>query len=323
MHYRDVQLLTNRSEPSYRCSVRANTLLSDIVQMMDVLPHACLLVEDEQGNPVGVVDMEQLRRKITHANPLDRVRWLDMTVESALAGRIELPASSSMPPFVERDPASLRFTAVSQQGRLIALATDDDVLVSWRTVEGTLRKAMDDSVTALPNRTAFDICLQAEFARAQRFGHSLAIILADVDRFKSINDRFGHAAGDAVLGAVGRALRKPLRSYDMVARYGGDEFAIICSGCRPGEIDVTIQRLRSSALDLQGDLSIPQAAPTLSMGICVAHNPEQLSSADAIVEVADECLYQAKNAGRNCSVCQELGVNEPTETNTLVEESRC
>lgn len=129
--------------------------------------------------------------------------------------------------------------------------------------------------------------------------HSVGVILVDVDLLKEINDQFGHAAGDFVLNAIGQTLRNSLRSDDMVSRFGGAEFAILCCGCRPGEIANTIQRLRAALHKLQSRTSLPCPVPTGSIGACVAHDLNQIERPDHIIENTDECLCFSQRDGRN------------------------
>lgn len=190
----------------------------------------------------------------------------------------------------------------------MALVTPQDVLVSWKSIETMIGQVQNDHVTELPTRSVFETHLRAECARGRRDHHSVAVILVDIDRFKKINDQLGHAAGDAVLKAIGQTLRKTFRFYDLVSRFGGDEFAILCSGCRPGEIDGTINRVRSGMEKLQFSTSIARPVPTVSIGACVAHDIDLIDRPEHIIETADECLHFAKRDGRNRSFSTELGV---------------
>ncbi len=190
----------------------------------------------------------------------------------------------------------------------MALVTPEDVLVSWRSIKKMVSQSQKDHVTELPTRSVFDAHLRAECLRARRDHHSVGVILVDVDLFKGINDQFGHAAGDTVLRAIGQTLRGALRSYDMVSRFGGDEFAVLCCGCRPGEIQGTIQRLRGAMQKLQNNTSLPRPVPTVSIGACVVHDLNKIERPEQIIENADECLYFSKREGRNRSFTNELGV---------------
>lgn len=309
MYFQTARLSAEHSASGQHCTIDGHTRLADVTESVVSAQYSYLLVKDDRGKAIGVVAKEDLRRKLFAGNPLERRRWLEMPVEAALQGRMHIQPALESPSSVSDSQPPINFTAVSEEGRLIAVVTDNDVLVSWRSIEETLSLAQNDAVTMLPNRAAFEVHLKAEFDRARRTGHSLAVILVDVDCFKSINDRLGHSAGDSVLNAVGRSLRRTLRSYDMVARYGGDEFAVICCGCLPGEIDATLNHIQSAVRRLSEDPGVPQPVPTVSMGACVAHDFTDCPSSAVIIEHADECLYVAKRAGRDCAFSTEIGLD--------------
>lgn len=310
MIYKSAEILINGSVPAECCSVNGQTLLADIVGQYQTSPHACLLVEDDQGEVIGIVSLSDIQKRLHSANVIDRRRWMETPVEAIVEGRFStLPKnireqSGPCPEYCLSSP----LLAMSAGGDVMAMVTEGDVLVSWRAIESQILRAQNDHVTGLPLRSVFESHLRAECSRAERNGHSVGLILVDIDYFKDVNDQFGHAAGDAVLRAVGQTLRSTFRSYDLVARFGGDEFAVLCCGCRPGEIDFTIERLRCGMQKLQSDLSIPRPVPTLSIGACVMHDPGEITSPGQIIETADECLYFAKREGRNRSFSTELGV---------------
>ena len=159
------------------------------------------------------------------------------------------------------------------------------------------QQARADALTGLPNRRHCEDALQTEFARAERAGQGFAFVLADVDDFKTINDRFGHVAGDRVLRAFGDVLRTSLRRSDLAARWGGDEFALILGSSEPAAVEALIERIRASAeattvaLDDGTELSL-----TASFGI--ATYPNERSTAK-LVRAADAALYEAKRGGKN------------------------
>jgi diguanylate cyclase (GGDEF)-like protein len=309
MLHQNAEIITSTGRPRSRCSVSAQTLLADVAKDHIDSPHPYLIVEDEYGSPLGVIGIDDIRQRLNSDSFAERRRWMSMPVEAALSGRFENASALTRRPHLRIDRGQkIGCTALSEHDQLLAVVTDDDVLVSWRSIEKLIRQSQNDHVTDLPTRAAFESHLKAECSRAYRNRDSVGVILVDVDYFKSINDQFGHPAGDAVLSAVGRALRNSLRSYDMVARFGGDEFAVLCCGCRPGEVEVTISRLRDGMRKLQTDVSLPRPIPTLSIGACVAHDLVEIKSSDQIVEAADECLYFAKREGRNRSFVTELGV---------------
>jgi diguanylate cyclase (GGDEF)-like protein len=206
-------------------------------------------------------------------------------------------------------------TVLVEGGRVIGVMTSDDLLLSWRAAESTLRTALVDAVTQLPNRLVFHQRLQEELERAHRTGQSVGAILVDVDHFKQINDVFGHASGDVVLQAVARCLQTAMRSYDHVARYGGDEFAVICSGCRPGEIDLPLIRLQRSIEELRSRGGVFERV-TVSVGAAVAQVPGLIEQPDQLVDAADQCLYRAKANGRNCAFKREA-LDGPISASTI------
>ncbi len=310
MIYKTAEILMSGSVPAECCSVSSHALLADIAGLYQTSPRACLLVEDDHGDVIGIVSLSDIQKRLQSSNVIDRRRWMETPVEAILEGRLS-PSPKNAKKLIgrsEQEPRLSPLLAMNAAGDVIAMVTEDDVLFSWRAIKSLIVRAQNDHVTGLPLRSVFESHLRAECARAQRNGHSVGLILIDIDYFKNVNDQFGHAAGDAVLRAVGRTLRSTFRSYDLVARFGGDEFAVLCCGCRPGEIDFTIARLRCGMQKLQSDLSIPRPIPTLSIGACVMHDPGEIGSPSHIIETADECLYFAKREGRNRSFSTELGV---------------
>jgi diguanylate cyclase (GGDEF)-like protein len=155
-------------------------------------------------------------------------------------------------------------------------------------------EAMHDSLTGLLNHAAFLDLLDKEISRARRQQLPLAVIMADLDHFKAINDRYGHAVGDCVLRETARRLRGSLRAFDVIGRYGGEEFVVAAPGCSAADAAVLAERFRSSMCD--PSINVPNGTinVTMSLGVAAAVNP----SAD-LLRLADEAMYRAKRAGRN------------------------
>jgi diguanylate cyclase (GGDEF)-like protein/PAS domain S-box-containing protein len=146
--------------------------------------------------------------------------------------------------------------------------------------------ARTDQMTGLPNRRAWEDEVRQAIARAQRHGHSLALGLVDLDRFKVFNDGHGHPAGDALLAEAATSWRLTLRVTDFIARYGGEEFALLLPDCAPDETVRLLERLRAAT---------PQGQ-TISVGI--AHW-DRSESPESLLARADAALYEAKEAGRD------------------------
>jgi diguanylate cyclase (GGDEF)-like protein len=165
------------------------------------------------------------------------------------------------------------------------------------------RQASTDGLTDLANRRQFEEGLTAEISRAERFGGPLALVLADLDDFKQVNDRYGHQTGDDVLRAFADVLRDTVRDIDLAARYGGEEFAVLLPQTDLGGAERLAERLREAmAAHLIAPLGETGFNVTASFG--VASFPEAAASA-ALFAAADEALYRAKSAGKNCVVCAD------------------
>lgn len=161
--------------------------------------------------------------------------------------------------------------------------------------------ALRDRLTGVYNRGVFDDRLAAEVAFAKRHGAELAVLLFDIDFFKSFNDQHGHQAGDAVLIAVGRQVQKTVRTEDVVARYGGEEFVVIARGTPPEKAYILGERIRAAvALSVveteRGPLHVTASVGVASLS---AQGPKDGAS---LVAAADRALYAAKERGRNCVV---------------------
>jgi len=158
---------------------------------------------------------------------------------------------------------------------------------------------MQDGLTEIANRRKFSEELSREFARADRHERPLAIVVFDIDRFKLINDTFGHLCGDFVLKRLTRICRTRLRPEQVFARMGGDEFAILSPETTIEGVEILAERLRSSVSDYRfsTDMVADSFQITCSFG-CAEMNPAMTNERD-LYEAADKALYTAKNDGRN------------------------
>jgi len=160
------------------------------------------------------------------------------------------------------------------------------------------RAAIYDAVTGVHNRAWLDGTLPRWIEHHERSGRPLCAALADLDHFKSLNDRFGHAAGDTLLAAVASAWQAALRQTDRVARYGGEEFAILLPDTDLERAIVTAERLREVAAELHVRDSRGQLLPPWTVSIGVAEWAPGLDG-KSLLDRADATLYRAKRAGRN------------------------
>lgn len=181
---------------------------------------------------------------------------------------------------------------------LHALHTQLAYLALLRRVRESERVAVTDPLTGLPNKRACLSRLEDEISRAARYKRPLAVIYTDLDFFKMINDAHGHAAGDLVLCAAAHLLQERIRTTDMAARMGGEEFVIILPETTLSSADILAERLRAAMEALYPTLPNGVSLPiTASLGI--AAYPETSETADGLLQDADEAMGRAKEAGRN------------------------
>jgi diguanylate cyclase (GGDEF)-like protein len=169
-------------------------------------------------------------------------------------------------------------------------------------------QAVRDSVTGLYNRRFLEESLDREISRARRYGHTLALMVFDVDHFREFNDTLGHTAGDAILSSVGECMLSLSRREDLVARHGGDQFALMMVNASREIVWQRAELIRQRARSLEAGGSDQRLGPvTLSVGIALL--PEHGDSAQALVQAADEALLRSKQAGRNrVAIAEGAGV---------------
>lgn len=190
----------------------------------------------------------------------------------------------------QRDAEELRTNLKDAQTQTVALQTK---LVKAEKL------ASLDALTSLPNRRSFEAFLEKAVEESHSDYTPLCVIMADIDHFKRINDKFGHPTGDAVLKQFARILSSSVRPTDMVARYGGEEFVLILKKTPMGNAVQVAERIRGNILVSKWNdpnTNVDIGALTASFGIAEINDHE---TAKGIVERADQRLYVAKNNGRN------------------------
>lgn len=314
------ELTVRNEQTGMTVTIESGTVLSDVVDAIDLFAVPYMLVLDEAGRLLGIASSAEVLDRTLKRNLRERERWLQMPIDSVMLPMQDLCMASShgRSAYSVESRTAIECTPIVDNDNVVALVNGYDLLISYQRVESLLLRSMTDPVTGLPTRAVFQRRLDDEWKRAVSTGESISIILIDVDHFKDVNDRCGHHVGDAVLHMVGSCLRRSLRSYDVVARYGGDEFAAICFGCRSEEIDIPLKRLQREI----GKLSIPADSGihgiTLSLGAATLHDGYDDWKPAMLIEAADKCLYRSKDVGRACAWRTEISSDDQLENIRIV-----
>jgi len=167
------------------------------------------------------------------------------------------------------------------------------------------KTSITDPLTGVFNRLHLDNTLKIQLAASKRDAHPTSVLLLDVDLFKGINDKYGHLAGDKVLVAISNIMKEETRDGDVVGRWGGEEFLIICPKTEADQAEHIASRIvrKLNSETILGDINV-----TASIGIATASGKNESHSAELLLQAADKNLYQAKADGRNTVVtsCDDL-----------------
>jgi len=237
-----------------------------------------------------VRDVEASRRT-AHARARFRTRscvLVPVTAGTEVLGVLCLADREGDEPFTPDDVARLGALVAPTALALARLRTEQQA-------HTLAQAAIIDSASGLFNRLYFQSRLQEELQRATRQGTALSLQIIDVDSFKAVNDRFGHLAGDAIIKDVADILRRSVRVFDVCARYGGDEFAVVMPGSHLEVAAAVADRIRLRIADRQPPVP-HEPGVTVSIGVAELQAGEH---ARDVLDRADRALYEAKKAGKN------------------------
>ncbi len=269
-------------------SIHRETPLGEVVHQLGDQHY--VLVTDDGGKITGIVSATQICERLETVNRFERRRWRQMPVGALL--NVTFTHQDEIP--TVKATEKLTCVAIAEGDHVFGLSLEGDIFLSWRRLESLLSVALSDPLTGLLNRLAYERRLCEEWSRAARTGMSVGVVVVDLDSFKRINDTLGHPAGDTVLRGVGHELEASMRSYDVVARFGGDEFVALCLGCSAGNIAIPVERIKQGIKNMDlvhDDRPIPVS---VSIGAAVRHTGFESSDPRELFSAADECLYHAK-----------------------------
>jgi diguanylate cyclase (GGDEF)-like protein len=208
---------------------------------------------------------------------------------------------------VESDETNIFFADVEQ---ILTTLIENASVAFIRSVlyQRMERLATTDGLTGLNNHRHFQELLAREIERSRRYRRPLALLIMDIDHFKSFNDTYGHPVGDLVLKEISKCIQTSIRCNDIAARYGGEEFVVIIPETTEQGAKATAERIRTT-IEQHIIISLDrQLRVTVSLG-CSAF-PENAPSQQALIDTADKALYAAKKGGRNQVVLYEIGMKE-------------
>lgn len=202
-----------------------------------------------------------------------------------------------------RLPVSVRVTPIrNNTGRIIGavevFSDNSEKVAALQRLQELENMAYLDPLTGIANRKYLEIFLEARFNELKRHGWSFGLIFADIDHFKRVNDNCGHQVGDLVLQMVATTLAKNCRSFDLVGRWGGEEFLCVLSHLgKLQELKVIAERFRYLVANSSLRKDDNRITVTISLGATLARPDDSI---EALTQRADRLLYRSKNAGRNC-----------------------
>jgi diguanylate cyclase (GGDEF)-like protein len=230
----------------------------------------------------------------------DHKRLLEAGVDDILGADLDAVSLAC------RIQAVLRLKSAYDQLRQVraelesTLAREDDLLKQLRADNKNLKvRSITDGLTALYNYRYLMEWLKTEFKISRRYGHDLSMIVCDIDLFKRVNDEYGHPFGDYVLKEIAVILKQCARGSDLVARYAGDEFALVCPRTGRQEVRTLAKRILTVCRKHRFEYKGKDVGVTLSLGTATYPQDPEIVSPELIVFVADQALYQTKRTGRN------------------------
>lgn len=288
------KILATRSRSGVQ-GVAPETSLKEVATKLIELRIGALVVCDADGNLQGIVSERDLIPIIAEPDGLS-----DQTPVDQVMTRVVITCN------LDDDVAkilnvmnanSIRHIPVMEEGKLAHMVSIRELTTAYEMLR---KEAETDPLTELSNRRPFLRALEKEFARAKRFRHSMSVAMLDVDHFKSVNDTYGHDAGDQVLKAISDILVSEFRTIEHIGRLGGEEFAVIFPETDTEGAHAACARVLGKIQSTLTPVDGAKIGVTASIG--TAEVTAKARDGATVLKWADERLYEAKRGGRNCVV---------------------
>ncbi len=258
-------------------------------------PRACTILGFDSNHPPDDIGFWQtILPDANRARFAAGLRDLEAGKIPSLVSEQELKLPGRSPIWIDWRASRVETTSDRSGTRIVGIFRD--ITARKRAELQNAYRAHHDSLTGLPNRSAYEEVLLRAHAEAELTGRPLAVMFLDLDRFKAVNDSFGHECGDRLLVEVGRRLQDCLRKSDLVARFGGDEFAILARGYKgPRDIDRLAKRIIKTIAE---PIALDDRSVEIGVSIGITAYPQDRSPAEDLINNADLALYRAKQSGR-------------------------
>lgn len=234
-------------------------------------------------------ELADMRQNVADTNDLGKLKLDIESMVNRIVSAVDLFQSE------ERKRREDVYQHIETLGQRMATMEDEATQLK-STLEAQRMEALRDALTELPNRAAYDDCIEAEFSRWRRHGRPLSLAIIDVDHFKAVNDNLGHLRGDKVLKLVAREISRRVRNEDFVARYGGEEFIVIMPETDLHAAHAAMEKVRASIEACPFNFNQKRIPITASFGISAFVEGDEIVTC---FERADQALYKAKGNGRN------------------------
>ena len=234
-------------------------------------------------------ELADMKENVAASNDLGKLKLDIESMVNRIVSAVDLFQSE------ERKRREDVYEHIENLGKRMA-SMEDEAMQLKSNLEAQRMEALRDALTELPNRAAYDDCIEAEFSRWRRHGRPLSLAIIDIDYFKAVNDTLGHLRGDKVLKLVAREVSRKVRNEDFVARYGGEEFVVIMPETDLHAANAAMEKVRAAIEACPFNFNQKRIPITASFGIAAFVEGDEIVTC---FERADKALYKAKENGRN------------------------
>jgi diguanylate cyclase len=298
---RIAEALLKRGEELAREKTQANSLLTEMTARLDEVSDFLTTQNDERQSALGDADqlssqvmqnVEHINREVHETNDLAVIR-------TKVGVRLAKIAEQAREFRARQESRFLEQSALAQKMAARVASLERQTSELHRSLHQEQTRSQLDALTGIPNRGALDSRMAEEINRYKRFRDPVTVLVWDLDRFKSINDTYGHRAGDRVLQEVAKCFAARIRATDVLARFGGEEFVMLLVGTQMAEATKVANELRESVHGLRFHFRDTPVRVTTSCGMTELRDGD---TAETVFDRADTALYKAKDGGRNMCV---------------------